>query len=105
MPPPPRSRAPPGRCDAGFPPAHRRGLSFFAATTNCSLPQAVDAGVVPPFAGGFTGHTNDGNDTKTDEMRAMTSETRRQMESAGAEVLNLTEALARMGAARGGACS
>jgi hypothetical protein len=66
------------------------------------LPQGADAGVVPPFAGGFTGHTNDGNDTKTDERRAMTSETKRRMESAGAEVLNLTEALACMGAARGG---
>jgi hypothetical protein len=35
----------------------------------------------------------------------MTSETRRRMESADTEVLDLTETLARMGAARGGAGS
>ena len=50
-----------------------------------------------PFAGGLTRYSND---TKTDERRRM-NETKRRRESAGAEVLELAENLARMGAARG----
>ena len=44
------------------------------STANCSLGCGDNTGAISPFAGGLTGHTNDGNNTKTDERRTMTSD-------------------------------
>ena len=53
-----------------------------SATANPSLSWGENTGAVPPFAGGLTGRTNDGNDTENDEEeQSVNTETKDRRET------------------------